>query len=562
MLAATARWRQQELYPAPAPFSIWSDASSPRVSNRRFPRFRPPPRIVRSLDTNSQARGQAVIRFGESRGDEWVRSSNRRPVLCGVTTVNPTTMSLEERERARCFMIERSSVAPLGCVGGGGHCVGEDGENNDAENLDASWTPRDGGGSRTPASSSKNPVPDTSPRPDPHSLKDPLLPDASCYAESFLPDPVVMTRAFVDGLSKKLSKVDPTMILCADDILYIHELILTWDLRRLQYLTRRLHDFHVLLTWPAGWVFTVIDWTRSARLQKVTAAVTRDGHICCSGGLLSIGVVHDVSREAGEAEFPVVVVDRDGFVYLYDDGGIAPVVHLLTKCGFADFCRRGLRERCGGGMDVGSTPVDYGSEPLSSLLAARSSIDELAKARDRLLGSEVAIFHCDDMWTVLRVSDLRGLDGFDENDLENWKQDSGHLRLETIFAVKACVSGTWIVSPVLVSDAGTIFYVDPNDRRIRFLAADLYSFVVLGVMRFRNNSCFPRGTFSAAPSGAYDVRSLPRPGLGTLVRPALSSRPIFCPRGRRCKRNKLTLTGRVWRCLLGTWGFMTGCCRG
>lgn len=538
MLAVTARWRQQEANPSLPPLSIWSFASSPRLVGRRAPKSRSAPRVIRSLDINSRAKGQTVIRFARRQRNEWCGPSGAGPPLKKVTTVGRTTM---ETGRARCFMIERTSALQSERV-----CEEEisrrqrDDGNDDEESSDASDMSEGNG---------DEPMEEADEVVDPHSLKDPLL-----------PDPVDLTRRFVDGLSKKLSKVDSSMIMCADDILYIHELIVAWDMRRLRYLISRFHDFHVLMTWPAGWVFTVVDQSRSPRLQKVSAAVTRDGHLCCSAGILSVGVVHDLSRDADTAEYPVIVVDRDGYVYMYDDGGIVPVLHLLTKCGFADFCRRGLRERCGAGMDVGSTPVDYGEEPLSSLLAARGSVDELARARDRVLGSEVAIFHSDDMWTVLRVSDLAGLEEFDESDLEGWQRESGHLRLETIFAVKACVGGVWVVSPVLVSDTGTVFYVDPNDRRIRFLAADLYSFLVLGVMRFRNSSCFPRGTFSTPPE--IDVRSLPKPGLGTLVRPTFASRPVFCPRGKRCRRKRLTWTGRVWRWLLSTWEIITGCCRG
>lgn len=448
--------------------------------------FRPQPRIIRSLDMKSRTRGQNIVRFAERRGEHWsLRRNLRIKHEC-----RDTSQDLEQR--------------------------------NTAHQCAASIRDRDN------ISVSAGPVKRILKRPG-------------------YPDPVELTQQFVDKLSKKLLVVSPEMILCTDDVTYMHELIAAGDRRRLQFLLHKFHFHHVLLPWPTGWVFTVIDATRSPRLQKASAAVLRDGYLCCDKVVIPIGVVHDVGREPADAEHPVIIITLEGYVYMYDDGGVVPVLYLLTKQGFSDFCRRGLRERCGAGLDLKSTPVNYDEEPLRSLLSCRSSIDDLVDARNRLLGSEAVIFHTDDMWTFIRISDLSNM-GYDKEDFETWKLESGHLRLEVIFTIKAYISGAWVDSPVLVSDVGTVFYVEPGNNRLRFLATDLYNFLVLGVMRFRSNSCFPRGTFSASSRRSPII--------------SLYGRPIFCPRGHLCKRNtESTLSARIWRRFCNMWGCMLNCCR-
>lgn len=486
MLAVTARWRQE--IKGPAPFIMYRC----RCCDVRF---RPRIRIIRSLDTRAQARGRATVRFASPFG------RNRSSSTGNAHSVHKNTGST--RDDGHPFSVDHHVYSITGAR------IAESGYNTCT----------------------------------------PLHANCDRYNSSIhsLPDAVVLVKKFVERLSEKLATINSEMILCSDEIMYVHELITNKRRRALQCLIYRYHCRHILLSWPPGWIFTFLDATRSPRLQKTTAAVLRDGHVCCDRDLLAIGVVHDLSREPCEAEYPVILINFEGFVYLYDDGGVVPVLHLLTKCGFSDFCRRGLRDRHGASSDLGSTPVDYTEEPLKSLLDSRLSINELVAARDRLLGQETAIFHSDDMWTFLQVTNLSG-SCYTEEDFDNWREESGHLRLEAIFIVKACVSGIWVKSPVLVSDTGAVFYVDPNDGRVRFLSSDLFSFLVLGVMRFRNNNCFLRGTFPQAR-----VMN---------VRPGGGIRPLYCPRGQRCRYKRVTVTGRVWGWLRNTWGYMWGCCRG
>nr|WEG69049.1 tegument protein UL43 [Mastomys natalensis cytomegalovirus 2]WEG69187.1 tegument protein UL43 [Mastomys natalensis cytomegalovirus 2]WEG69326.1 tegument protein UL43 [Mastomys natalensis cytomegalovirus 2]WEG69464.1 tegument protein UL43 [Mastomys natalensis cytomegalovirus 2]WEG69602.1 tegument protein UL43 [Mastomys natalensis cytomegalovirus 2] len=487
MLAVTARWRRDIDKP------VIIDMPEPRYGDLWF---RARPRIIRSLDTKSRARGNAVIRFADRRGRRWTPTPGR------VFRSKDDNRDVNSGQH-NCFLVQQHVFSIQG-----------DDIVESCHNSNTSI---------------------------------PSFPAERVHTPG-LPDPVALTKRFVDRLGDKLTRVSPEMILCSDEILYIHDVSATGDRRRLQLLLHRFHGHHALLTWPSSWIFTVMDPIKSPRLQKASAAVIRDGHLCCDDDILSIGVVHDIDHDYDSAEHPVILLSVDGYVYMYDDGGINPTLYLLTKHGFSDFCRRGLRERCGAGLDVGSTPVDYNEEPLKSLLQSRASIDDLVKARDRLLGSEAVIFHSDEMWTFLRVTDLKE-NGYSEDDFNTWKVDSGHLRLEAVFTVKACVSGVWVDSPVLVSDTGTVFYVEPSSGRLRFLAADLYNFLVLGVMRFRSNSCFPRGTFtdpqrSTAKTGAV-------------------SRPVFCPRGQRCRRKiRMSLQRRIWQWFCNTWGSVTGCCRG
>lgn len=388
-----------------------------------------------------------------------------------------------------------------------------------------------------------------------------------------LPDLYDLSHRVYEKVDLKLAAVDGDMILCFDEVMFIHEVAAAGQRSRLRELVRRFHGSCVLLAWPAGWVFTVVDPIRSPRLQKVGGAVVRDGHVCCDVDVLPVGVVHDVSSDHTEAEFPVILLGADGFVYLYDDGGVAPVLYLLTKNGFADFCRRGLRERAVTDRDVTSTPVDYGEEPFKSLLASRHSLDELVNARERLLGTEAAVFHSDNVWTFLRVSNLEDL-GYGPEEFERWTADSGHLRLEPMFTVKAYVDGVWVDSPVLISEAGTLFYVDQLNSRIRFLASDLHTFLVLGLVRYRSNSFYLRGAFPASRGEARRrKRDLAKKKNQTRAyagcRAVSSSgaaveKPVYCPRGHRCQRGGTgrSPADRVWRWLCGVWGRMVGCCRG
>lgn len=487
ILAVTARWRRDNVECDTCIFHY------PYLVNGLF---RPQPRIIRSLDMKSRAYGQNIVRFSERRGDHW-------------KTERTTTKKIFY-DRGVCHEDAKQRSATQRPV-----CPTQDGDGSESRY-------REKNAARNVA------------------VKRAVRPPG-------YPDPVELSRRFADNLARKLLLVSPEMILCTDDIIYVHEMISAGNRRRLQFLIHKFNYHHVLLAWPTGWVFTMIDAVQSPRLQKASAAVLRDGHLCCDTSVLPLGVVHDVGREPGEAEHPVILITAEGFVYMYDDGGVMPILYQLTKYGFLDFCRRGLRERCGAGLDLKSTPVEYDKEPLKSLLEHRSSIDKLIAARNRLLGSEAVIFHTDEMWTFIRVSDLRDM-GYEEDDFENWRIESGHLQLEPIFTVKAYVSGAWVDSPVLVSDVGTVFYVEPGNSRLRFLAADLYSFLVLGVMRFRSNSCFPRGTFTA-PRRKNNLLPSHTP-------------PIFCPRGHLCKRNtEPTLPARVWRRLRYTWGVLMRCCR-
>ncbi|AAF99141.1 pR43 [rat cytomegalovirus strain Maastricht] len=390
---------------------------------------------------------------------------------------------------------------------------------------------------------------------------------------SVFPDLFELRDRVYRKVDLKLAAVEADMILCSDEVMFIHELAAAGQRARLRDLIRRFHGSCVLLAWPTGWVFTVVDPIRSPRLQKVGGAVVRDGHVCCDVNITPIGVVHDVGSEHTESEFPVILLGDDGFVYLYDDGGVGPVLYLLTKNGFAEFCRRGLRERAVTDRDVTSTPVDYGEEPFKSLLECRHSLDELVGARDRLLGTEAAVFHTDNVWTFLRISRLDDL-GYGQEEFERWTVQSGHLRLEPMFTVKAYVDGVWVDSPVLISEAGTLFYVDRVNSRIRFLASDLYTFLVLGLVRYRSNSFYLRGAFPASRGEANRrKRDLTRQRNQTRAHAgarrggpsgAVAEKTAYCPRGPRCLRGgaRRTWTGRAWRWLCGKWGWMVGCCRG
>lgn len=486
ILAAGARWRLGD--ETLVPFGRDS-------FDNPFVGFKPRPRLIRSLDMKSRPRaGRALVRFADSRGRDWA------PVPSAVRLCREVNEALTRVRLDRCF-------------------PGSYYQQNDEETFSSQC---DKGHGTTE-----------------------LL--QTTRVETQIPDPVILVQQFICAVSDKLTKIREDMILCADEVQYIHELVALKQRRQLQALLRRFRGRHVLLPWPAGWVFTVMDVTVSARLQKVGSAIFRDGHICCDDWVLPVGVVHDLAREPDEAEHPVILVTGDGYVYMYDDGGVSAVLYILTKHGFSDFCRRGLRERSTVGMDVGSTPVDYEKEPLKSLLACRSSLDGLIGARDGMLGEETAIFHSDDLWTFICISDLTDT-GYSPSDLEVWKEESGHSRLEPVFLVKACVGGIWVTSPVLVSDAGSVYYVDPSDSRVRFLAPDLYSFLVLGVMRFRNQGCFPRGTF--IDQSAHGTRAV------------LTTRATYCPRGQRCKKKaRPTQRMRLWRWFCNTWVLMTGCCR-
>ncbi|AWV68137.1 M43 protein [Murid betaherpesvirus 1] len=561
-LAVTARWRRN-ITSVPGPFSMYPDHLADA-------RFRPQPRIIRTLDTKSEARGRAVVRFSAPRGRDWSPSDDLTAL---IDTFTPNQRSFrkkgrggesaaaaDEKRREEEEIYENIEPTSRGATGAAGASTSarsvDDGRDKRKSIISACSVAGTLKKSRVRRrSSTSNDIFDDGP---PHTTSNKrkstdrlaftLDRQSLVGAPPTLPDPVQLSRRFVEKLSTRLSQVDSKMILCTDETLYIHELLAARDVRRLKCLIYRFHLHHVLLTWPPGWVFTVIDATRSPRLQKVGAAVVRDGHVCCEQDLMAIGVVHDLGREPAEAEYPVILVNLDGFVYMYDDGGVVPVLHLLTKCGFSDFCRRGLRERCGVGVDAGSTPIDYTEDPLKSILESRSSIDDLVLNRDRLLGAETAIFHSDSMWTLLTVSNLHDT-GYDSFDYECWKHETGQCRLEPLFMVKACVSGVWVNAPILVSDGGTVYYVDPGHGNIRFLAADLFTFLVLGVMRFRNSNCFLPNTF---PQRRLED---PRP-------PGQAARPVFCPLGQRCRRKRrLSIIRRLWHWLWDTWGYVTVCCR-
>ncbi|ADD10425.1 US22 family protein [Murid betaherpesvirus 1] len=571
-LAVTARWRRN-ITSVPAPFSMYPE----RLADARF---RPQPRIIRTLDTRSEARGRAVVRFSAPRGRDWSPSDDltalidkltprersfRKKGRGGETAAAAAAAAAAEKSREEEEIYEnveptvKGAAAAATASTSAAACSLDDGRSSNKDKrksiISACGVAATLKKSRVRRrSSTRNDIFDndehhttSNKRKSTDRLTFTLDRHSLIGAPPTLPDPVQLSKDFVEKLAARLSQVDSKMILCTDETLYIHELIAARDIRRLNCLIYRFHLHHVLLTWPPGWVFTVIDATRSPRLQKASAAVVRDGHVCCEQNLIAIGVVHDLGREPSEAEYPVILVNLDGFVYMYDDGGVVPVLHLLTKCGFSDFCRRGLRERCGIGLDAGSTPIDYTEDPLKSILESRSSIDDLVVSRDRLLGAETAIFHSDSMWTLLTVSNLCDT-GYDSFDYECWKHETGQCRLEPVFMVKACVSGVWVNAPILVSDGGTVYYVDPGHGNIKFLAADLFTFLVLGVMRFRNSNCFLPNTFPQ--------RRLEDP------RPGQPIRPVFCPLGQRCRRKRrVSIISRFWHWLWGTWGYVTVCCR-
>lgn len=262
----------------------------------------------------------------------------------------------------------------------------------------------------------------------------------------------------------------------------------------------------------------------------------------------------------------MLLLGRDGFVYLYDDGGVSPVLYLLTRRGFEDFCRRGLREEGGDARGLTALPVDYGAEPFRSLLENRGSLERLLAARDRLVGTQAAVFYSDDVLTLLRVGGDGGLDnlGYEPDELEDLEARIGRLRLEPVFTVRVCVDGVWVQSLVFVSEVGSLFFLD-DEARFRFLSPDLYTFLVLGAARFRGGTLFPRGSFSRTAAGGKKIEA----GARDSARSTLSGRPAYCPRGLRCERRvgsslaaAFSPSLRLWRWFGGAWGWLAGCCRG
>lgn len=303
-----------------------------------------------------------------------------------------------------------------------------------------------------------------------------------------------------------------------DTAQYTCELSVMMDAPKdLAHFVKMKHGTSIPIAWPQDWLFTFWDLGRDTETEGLGHRLLRERYLCCDSFLFEIGIVHPKGSEPGRCDL-IILIGEGGRVYLYCE--TADDLHMISGRNFVDFYQNGL-------LNYHPLRETFSEENLVEDvgildLMKADNMSDLICARDRHSGREVFKYRDGPACCNLTICDPV-LAGHGHSDTSEWAKEAFANRVEVLMVHGRWIDQKWITVPIIVSDTGKLFAVDPDTNRVQFIASSLTAFMNIGMMRFNNLYRYYKNCYSHGEMSRTEGR-----GIGRAFRPTSCSRGLFC----------------------------------